>query len=151
MTSTDPALSLPRGEFAIHRGTTYKSAGPIRGARRLLLDDVAAYEAFPAADVVQRVPHREGQPWMLDVPDHALDRVFQRSVVATWFGEPVTVTKAPDVATGTVEIAYERSPQFAAATHMLGDQYSGWRTLVDATELEDVRAVDRPVQLRETP
>ena len=88
---------------------------------------------------------------MVDVEDRVLDAVYYRRIVATWFGEPVWISAAPDEGTGTVTITYERSPEFASATHMGGNQYSSWRALVDARELEDIRVIDQPIKLRELP
>ena len=148
MSPIDPMFSTAMGEFAIYRGIQYRSVGSSEGNRRILFDDAATYDAFPDDDVVRRIPHRPGaRRWMLDIPDGALEGVYFRSVVAAWFGEPVTINGPPDGATGTVEIRYTRSPEFAVATHMSGDQYSGWVTRVEATELENVRVVDRPMPL----
>ena len=86
---------------------------------------------------------------MLDVPDRALDGVYARRIVATWFGEPVGIPAPPDEATGSIELIYERHPNFAAATRMGGNQYSTWSTRVDPTELEDIQVIERPLRMRD--
>lgn len=139
-------LRLPQpGQYAIYRGTEYRAVGHIGRPWITLYMDRATWSSFQFPDEVDR--SASDAPFLcVTVRESAVERMFTRGWVATWFGESVSVEP---IDTDTARIHYDRDPDLARALGLEGSQNDGSTGTVPYAELTELSVVERELPVRQ--